>query len=77
MLNFQPERTTLLAQLAAHTKTSSDLKSELEAYGAADPIKMEIKREAICTAKEACVLWTGQSDSFTWHSPSSLGLTKH
>lgn len=59
----QEERTKLLAQLATHQQTSVDLKIELEAYGAADPIKMEIKRSAIATAKEACLLWTGTSFS--------------
>ena len=58
-LPSQPERADLLAQLASLTTTSAQLKSELEAYGAADPIKMETKRQAIELAKEACVLWTG------------------
>jgi hypothetical protein len=58
-LPSQPERADLLAQLASLTTTSTQLKAELEAYGAADPIKMETKRQAIELAKEACVLWTG------------------
>jgi hypothetical protein len=60
-LPSQPERADLLAQLASLTTTSTQLKSELEAYGAADPIKMETKRQAIELAKEAGVLWTGTS----------------
>ncbi|KAG7531287.1 hypothetical protein FFLO_04465 [Filobasidium floriforme] len=69
-----PERADLLAQLASLITTSTQLKAELEAYGAADPIKMETKRQAIELAKEACVLWTGTCDQngfsrrFNWES---------
>ena len=56
----QMERTTLLTELETLTQTSSNLKAEIEAYGASDPIKMEQKRRAIEIAKEACLLWTGE-----------------
>ena len=36
------------------------LEKELEAYGACDPVKVEVKKRAITLAHEAAVRWTGQ-----------------
>ncbi|WVQ78660.1 hypothetical protein IAT38_000747 [Cryptococcus sp. DSM 104549] len=51
-------RRTLLAQLSSLQTTSQSLKSELAAFGAADPVRYEEKRRAIGVCKDAAVRWT-------------------
>lgn len=40
---------------------SRSLKAELAAFGAADPVKYERKKDAVRVAKEAAQRWTGDS----------------
>ncbi|KAJ9095099.1 hypothetical protein QFC20_006749 [Naganishia adeliensis] len=54
-------RRDLLARLAAARKTHESLKKELEAHGAADPVKFAEKRRAVESAKEASLRWTDNS----------------
>lgn len=56
----QHHRAALLALLSEQQSLQLKLKTELDAYGAADPVKVEEKRRAIEVAKEACVLWIGE-----------------
>ncbi|WWD09180.1 hypothetical protein V865_007302 [Kwoniella europaea PYCC6329] len=53
-----PERRRLLSSLSSLQETSSSLKDELSAFGAADPIKYEKKAQAIQVCKNAAVQWT-------------------
>lgn len=48
-----------LEQLGALKKEHAELETELAAYGACDPAKIEEKR-AVVLAKEAAVRWTGE-----------------
>ncbi|KAJ9100080.1 hypothetical protein QFC19_005760 [Naganishia cerealis] len=57
-------RRNLLCQLATVQQSQKDLKAELEAYGAADPIKFAEKKHAVQLAKEASVRWTGAAYLF-------------
>ncbi|WWD16366.1 hypothetical protein CI109_100792 [Kwoniella shandongensis] len=52
------ERRKLLAQLDELNTTSLSLKAELAAFGAADPVRYEKKKEAIKVCKDAAVRWT-------------------
>ncbi|KAI0630171.1 meiotic nuclear division protein 1, partial [Trametes polyzona] len=52
-------RAQMLDQLAALKKEHGQLESELAAYGACDPAKVEEKKRAVFLAKEAAVRWTG------------------
>ena len=47
--------------LRQEEQTSRTLKAELAAFGAADPVKYERKKEAVRVAKEAAQRWTGGS----------------
>lgn len=58
----QPDRRKLLAQLEAARVESAKLKAELEAFGAADPVRYARKKEAVDVAKAAAVRWTGGCD---------------
>nr|XP_019014721.1 uncharacterized protein I206_00807 [Kwoniella pini CBS 10737]OCF53502.1 hypothetical protein I206_00807 [Kwoniella pini CBS 10737] len=60
-----PDRRNLIAQLNGLNETSSSLKKELSAFGAADPIKYEKKSKAIQVCKNSAVQWTGKSASRT------------
>jgi hypothetical protein len=53
----------LLQTLQEANKTAQGLKSELAAFGAADPVKYERKKDAVRVAKEAAQRWTGE---FSW-----------
>lgn len=57
---LQAERRDLLAKLNIATQTNAELKSELAAYGAADPVKYERKKRAIDVCKESALRWTGK-----------------
>jgi hypothetical protein len=46
--------------LAGAQSTSIALKAELEAFGAADPIKYQEKRRAVGVARDAAMRWTGE-----------------
>ncbi|OSD06701.1 meiotic nuclear division protein 1 [Trametes coccinea BRFM310] len=52
-------RTQDLNKLAELKKEHARLETELAAYGACDPAKVEEKRRAVVLAKEAAVRWTG------------------
>ncbi|KAK1927838.1 meiotic nuclear division protein 1 [Papiliotrema laurentii] len=52
------ERRTLLAALQQAQAESAALKAELAAFGAADPVKYERKRQAMEVCKEAAQRWT-------------------
>ena len=58
--NVQDERAKLLKTLREVNETASGLKSELAAFGAADPVKYERKKDAVRVAKEAAQRWTGK-----------------
>jgi hypothetical protein len=49
----------LLDALREKEEMSRSLKAELAAFGAADPVKYERKKEAVRVAKEAAQRWTG------------------
>ncbi|KAI0743616.1 meiotic nuclear division protein 1 [Daedaleopsis nitida] len=55
-------RTRALEELAGLKKEYAQLETELAAYGACDPVKLEEKRRAVVLAKEAVVRWT---DNYT------------
>ena len=57
---IQAERTSSLAKLSALKQQAAELETELQAYGASDPTKVEEKKRAITLAKEAAVRWTGE-----------------
>ncbi|KAI1794198.1 meiotic nuclear division protein 1 [Ganoderma leucocontextum] len=52
------ERAEALEKLATLKKEYARLETELSAYGACDPVKIEEKKRAIVLAKEAAVRWT-------------------
>ncbi|KAM5531830.1 hypothetical protein V8D89_010786 [Ganoderma adspersum] len=52
------KRAEALAKLATLKAEYANVETELAAYGACDPVKMEEKRRAIVLAKEAAVRWT-------------------
>lgn len=58
---MQEERFTLLATLQQEEQTSVNLKAELAAFGAADPVRYQKKSEAVQVCKDAAVRWTGMS----------------
>jgi uncharacterized phage infection (PIP) family protein YhgE len=60
--DIQDERAKLLKTLREVNETALELKSELAAFGAADPVKYERKKEAVRVAKEAAQRWTGKLD---------------
>lgn len=47
--------------LRQEEQTSKSLKAELAAFGAADPVRYERKKDAARVAKEAAQRWTGES----------------
>ncbi|UOH84798.1 hypothetical protein LQV05_001612 [Cryptococcus neoformans] len=53
------ERRTLLATLQQEEQISIELKAELAAFGAADPVRYQKKSEAVKVCKDAAVRWTG------------------
>jgi hypothetical protein len=57
--NEQDQRAAALARLAATTKELAELQTELDAYGACDPVKVEEKRRAAVLAREAALRHTG------------------
>lgn len=59
-LIIQADRKRLLADLECAQDTNSKLKTELAAYGAADPVKYERKKRAIEVCKESALRWTGR-----------------
>ncbi|GBE81183.1 Meiotic coiled-coil protein [Sparassis crispa] len=54
------ERNAALTKLAVANNELAALESELAAYGACDPAKVEEKKRAVTLAKEAAVRWTGE-----------------
>ncbi|KAL6310435.1 meiotic nuclear division protein 1 [Sparassis latifolia] len=52
------ERNAALTKLAVANNELAALESELAAYGACDPAKVEEKKRAVTLAKEAAVRWT-------------------
>ncbi|EIM82909.1 meiotic nuclear division protein 1 [Stereum hirsutum FP-91666 SS1] len=56
--NDTPERAAALDKLATVKKQISDLETELQAYGACDPAKVDEKKRAVTLAKEAAFRWT-------------------
>lgn len=50
----------MLEQLGALKKEHAELETELAAYGACDPAKVEEKKRAVVLAREAAVRWTGE-----------------
>lgn len=59
----QPERQKLLISLSTARTNNTELKSELAAYGAADPVKYDRKKRAIEVCKQSALRWTGKSTS--------------
>lgn len=60
-MRCQPERAAALDKLATVKKQIADLQTELNAYGACDPAKVDEKKRAVTLAKEAAFRWTGKS----------------
>jgi hypothetical protein len=56
------ERAVALEQLISLRKQLVSLESELEQYGACDPVKIEEKKRAVVLAHEATIRWTGEND---------------
>ena len=56
----QDARATQLEELSALKKEYAQLETELAAYGACDPAKIEEKKRAVILAKEAAARWTGE-----------------
>jgi len=56
---FKATRTTELAEYTALQLEVNTLQKELAAYGRCDPVRVEEKRVAVGTAKEAVGRWTG------------------
>ncbi|WVQ93629.1 hypothetical protein IAU59_000705 [Kwoniella sp. CBS 9459] len=52
------ERKQLIKTLSEVNETSSSLKAELAAFGAADPVRYERKTQAVQVCKDAAVRWT-------------------
>ncbi|WVF65996.1 hypothetical protein IAT40_000734 [Kwoniella sp. CBS 6097] len=52
------ERKQLISTLSEVNETSVSLKSELAAFGAADPVRYERKSQAVQVCKDAAVRWT-------------------
>ncbi|KAJ9125598.1 hypothetical protein QFC22_000560 [Naganishia vaughanmartiniae] len=50
------------------------LKAELEAYGAADPVKFEEKKRAVQLAKEASLRWTDNTMILFKMAKDTLGV---
>lgn len=57
-VNPQSERAEALEKLATLETEYAKVETELAAYGACDPVKIEEKRRAIVLAKEAAMRWT-------------------
>ena len=64
-----------MEELAALKKEYAQLETELAAYGACDPEKIEEKKRALVLAKEAAVRWTGESLAVCFVSKTSGFLT--
>jgi hypothetical protein len=56
---YQDQRAAALVRLSATTKELAELQTELDAYGACDPVKVEEKRRAAVLAREAALRHTG------------------
>ncbi|EMD37820.1 hypothetical protein CERSUDRAFT_94817 [Gelatoporia subvermispora B] len=52
------ERNAALANLSSSKAKLTELETELSAYGACDPVKVEEKKRAVILAREAAVRWT-------------------
>lgn len=50
-----------MKELEEQNTISAKLKAELAAFGAADPVRYERKKDAVRVAKEAAQRWTGTS----------------
>lgn len=57
----QPTRRAALALLQENRNTLSELESEMDQYGLADPVLLERKRRAVILAREAALRWTGKA----------------
>jgi hypothetical protein len=71
-LGARPEsvdRNVALARPAVVRSTLMELRAELEAYGACDPVKVEEKRRAVVLAREAALHHTGKKDNATRSFP--------
>jgi hypothetical protein len=63
----------LLEELQEQKMISEKLKAELAAFGAADPVRYERKKDAVRVAKEAAQRWTGISALFSvYHMSDQL-----
>ena len=51
----------MLKELEEQNTISAKLKAELAAFGEADPVRYERKKDAVRVAKEAAQRWTGTS----------------
>ena len=58
---LKPARQSALQVLTSLKKQLSDLETEISAYGACDPVKIEEKKRGVILAKEAAIRWTGAS----------------
>ncbi|KAB5591785.1 hypothetical protein CTheo_4777 [Ceratobasidium theobromae] len=67
-----PTRRAALALLQENRNTLSELESEMDQYGLADPVLLERKRRAVILAREAALRWTGKA---TILAPFSRTLT--
>ena len=49
-----------MEKLAGLKAEYAKLETELAAFGACDPVKIEEKKRAVILAKEAAIRWTGE-----------------
>ncbi|ETW80586.1 hypothetical protein HETIRDRAFT_452150 [Heterobasidion irregulare TC 32-1] len=71
---IQAERTSSLAKLSALKQQAAELETELQAYGACDPTKVEEKKRAVTLAKEAAVRWTDNYSILLAHFTRQNGV---
>ncbi|KAI9632794.1 Mnd1 family-domain-containing protein [Dioszegia hungarica] len=68
------DRKKLLVTLDSARATNIELKTELDAYGAADPVKYERKKRAIEVCKESALRWTDNSVAAMQYGRATLGV---
>ncbi|RPD59783.1 meiotic nuclear division protein 1 [Lentinus tigrinus ALCF2SS1-7] len=68
------DRAQALEELSKLKKEFAQLETELAAYGACDPVKLEEKRRALFLAKEAAVRWTDNYSMLLSHFTRQNGI---
>ncbi|KAL4074044.1 meiotic nuclear division protein 1, partial [Scleroderma citrinum] len=68
------QRATALGRLCTAKENVKALETELKAYGACDPIKIEAKKRAVILAHEAAVRWTDNYSILLTHFTRRHGI---